>query len=113
MSSHTQVLWGTNINANEVQTKLKNFINTFVEYKEDEDEDNDDAYTKAPQYIEKLKEMREMESPILEVDCDHIFQFDQALYRQIVDYPADIIPIFDLVASQVYKELFIYNMQNE
>ena len=27
MSSTTQVIWGTNINTNEVQMKLKNFIN--------------------------------------------------------------------------------------
>lgn len=32
------------------------------------------------------------------------------LYRQIEDYPADIIPIFDLVVTQVYKELDMYNI---
>jgi len=42
MSSHTQVLWGTNINTNDVQIKLKNFINNFEEIKDD-DEDEDDA----------------------------------------------------------------------
>lgn len=44
------------------------------------------------------------------MNCDHIFQFDQGLYRQIEDYPADIIPIFDLVVTQVYRELDMYNM---
>ena len=46
----------------------------------------------------------------LDIDCDHVFQFDQMLYRQIEDYPADIIPIFDLVVTQVYKELDMYNI---
>ena len=32
------------------------------------------------------------------------------LYRQIEDYPSDIIPIFDLVVTQVYKELDMYNI---
>jgi len=41
---------------------------------------------------------------VLEIDCDHIFQFDQGLYRQIVDYPTDIIPIFDLVITQLFKD---------
>ena len=97
-SSLSQVLWGTTINATDVSTKLKNFINSFVEMKDD-DEDNEEQYTAAPLYITKLKEMREAEENILDVDCDHLFQFDQALYRQIVDYPTDIIPIFDLVVS--------------
>lgn len=28
-SQHTQVIWGTNISANDTQAKLKTFINTF------------------------------------------------------------------------------------
>ena len=47
MSSATQVIWGTNINASEVQGKLKNFIQSFVEEQDnaaDEDESNDDRY---------------------------------------------------------------------
>ena len=42
---------------------------------------------------------------MLEVDCDHIFQFDPTLYRQIVDYPTDVIPIFDLMVTQAYRDL--------
>lgn len=112
MSSHTQVIWGTNINTSDVATRLKNFINTFIEMKDDESDVDDEQYTRTPFYIEKLKLMRELEEQVLDVDCDHIFQFDQGLYRQIVDYPTDLIPIFDLVVSQIYKELFMYNIDN-
>ena len=45
------MLWGTNINASEVQMKLKNFINNFEEIKDDDDEDDDQQYQKAPYYI--------------------------------------------------------------
>jgi DNA replication licensing factor MCM4 len=106
-SSYTQVIWGTNINTSDVATRLKNFINTFVELKDDDD---DEQYTSAPVYIEKLKEMRELEEYTLDVNCDHVFQVDQSLYRQIVEYPTDLIPIFDLVVSQIAKELFMYNI---
>lgn len=41
VSSHTQVLWGTNINTNDVQTKLKNFINNFEEIRDDSDDEDD------------------------------------------------------------------------
>ena len=44
MSSHTQVLWGTNINTSDVQMKLKNFINNFEEIKDDDDDDDDQQF---------------------------------------------------------------------
>ena len=75
MSSTTQVIWGTNINASEVSNKLKNFIHTFVELRE-EDEEEDMQYETQPIYIQKLKEIHEMEESVLLVDCDHIFQYD-------------------------------------
>jgi esterase/lipase len=68
MSSATQVIWGTNINASEVQSKLKNFIQSFVEMKDDEDddEDNDNHYlNNKPYYMEKLQEIKEMEETVL------------------------------------------------
>ena len=71
---------------------------------------DDEAFCRAPYYIQKLKEVRDLDLNVLDIDCDHLFQFDQGLYRQIVDYPADIIPIFDLVVTQLYKELDIYNI---
>ena len=85
--------------------KLKNFINNFEEIREDEDEAGDDQFIKASCYMQKLKEIRELDQNVLEIDCDQVFQFDQGLYRQIVDYPTDIIPIFDLVVTQCYKDV--------
>ena len=109
MSSNTQVFWGTNINANDVQTKLKNFINTFVELNDNDEDENDDQFTKAPFYFGKLTLLRQMEETVLEVNCDHIFQFDQALYRQLENHPINVIPMFDLVVSQIYKEMYLYS----
>ena len=68
MSSATQVIWGTNINASKVQSKLKNFFQSFVEMKdgEDDDEDNDNHYlNNKPYYMEKLQEIKEMEETVL------------------------------------------------
>lgn len=67
-SSNTQVIWGTNINLNDIQNKIKNFINTFVQMGEDEED-----FTKAPYYIEQLKQVMETEQYVLDVNCDHIF----------------------------------------
>ena len=97
MSSHTQVLWGTNINTNDLQTQLRDFLLTFTVMPEG-DEMQDDQFNTEPYYITQLKQMAETEEYTLEVDCQHIFQYKKTLYRQLEDYPADVIPIFDLVA---------------
>ncbi len=77
-------------------------------------DENDDRYDKMPYYIEQLKNINETEQYILDVNCDHIYEFDQGLYRQIENYPTDIIPIFDLVVTGLYKETFItHNEMNE
>jgi DNA replication licensing factor MCM4 len=92
-SSNTQVLYGTNINSNEVQTKLKNFLMTFIKM------GDDDNFDQEPFYVQRLKEINDTEIYALEVDCEHLFEFDEAVYRQLVNYPTDIIPIFDLVVT--------------
>ena len=33
-----------------------------------------------------------------------MYDFKKSLYKQLEDYPADVIPIFDLVALSVFKE---------
>lgn len=107
-SSNTQVLYGTNINSNEVQNKLRNFLTTYMKL---DDADDESAYSRQPFYIERLHEIHETEQYILDVDCDHLFEYDQSLYRQLENYPTDIIPIFDLVVTGLYKETFLVMRQ--
>jgi DNA replicative helicase MCM subunit Mcm2 (Cdc46/Mcm family) len=101
------VLYGTNINSNEVQQKLRNFLNSYVHIDE-----NEERYDQEPYYIEQLRNIRETEQYILDVDCDHIFEFDQGLYRQLENYPTDIIPIFDLVVTGLFKEQILSEVEN-
>lgn len=75
-SSNTQVLYGTNINSSDVQQKLRNFLTTFIKMDGD-----DEDFSRAPFYIERLKEIHETEQYILDVDCEHVFEFDNSLYR--------------------------------
>jgi DNA replicative helicase MCM subunit Mcm2 (Cdc46/Mcm family) len=70
-----------------------------VEEKEIDQDGGDEQFARVPYYIEKLKEVRDLELTVLDVDCSHIFTYDPQLYRQIEDYPTDLIPIFDLVVS--------------
>jgi len=56
--------------------------------------------------------MAETEEYTLEVDCGHLYEFKKSLYKQLEDYPADVIPIFDLVALSVFKEHMSYGMNH-
>ena len=81
---------------------MKNFINTFVEMKDDEED-----FLKKPYYIEQLELAKETEEYFLDLDCDHIFQHDTALYKQLENYPSDVIPMFDLIVTQCFREHFL------
>jgi len=104
MSSNTQVLWGTNINTNDLQKGLKDFLQTFTVMPDADDNMQDDQFNIEPHYIHMLKEMAVTEEFVLDIDCEHLLEFNKSLYKQLEDYPADVIPIFDLVALQVFKE---------
>lgn len=55
-SSGTQVLYGTNINSNEVQQKLRNFLSSFTVVDE-----NTENYDAMPYYLDQLKTIYETE----------------------------------------------------
>ena len=101
----TQVVWGTNINTNDVQVKFKNFITNFTI---DRPEDAADIGSTA-HYIRELQIIGETEEAALNVDCEHLYMFDQSLYNQLVLFPSEIIPYFDSVANMLYRE---YNRES-
>lgn len=43
--------------------------------------DDDEDFGRSPYYIEQLKQIHDTEIYILDVDCNHIYEFDQTLYR--------------------------------
>lgn len=113
-SSVTQVLWGTSINTNAIQTALKEFLLTYRKPREDSmgDDMNDlnNFQEDKPYYIQLLEAIKDTEEYFLEVDCSHLAEFNVKIYRQLENYPTDVIPIFDLVAMQVYKEIVLSSL---
>ena len=98
------VLWGTDINIEEIQLKFKNFLLNF---------NDEDAMADTPYYVQLLSEIKQTGIYVLSVNCDHIFQFDKSLYQQLVNYPSDIIPLFDLAANELFKQLDGENMGDD
>ena len=42
----------------------------------------------------------------INLNCNNLFQFDPELYRELVNYPSDLIPLFDLVIHHIREKTF-------
>lgn len=73
-----QVMWGTDINAMELIHKFRSFITEFVITELDEEEKAERIYTGIPNfYVRQLKQMSEDDIYVLNLNCDHLLQFNQ------------------------------------
>lgn len=45
-----------------------------------------------------------MEEPFLNVNCGHLETFDKDLYQQLICYPQEVIPTFDMVVNEMFYE---------
>jgi len=66
---------------------------------------NNEDISAVPLYTQQLKEIQETEEYVLNVDCEHLFAFNHKLYTQLVNFPSEMIPYFDEVATNFYKEV--------
>lgn len=44
--------------------------------------------------------------PFLNINCEHLKEFDADLYRQLVNYPQEVIPTFDMAVNEMFFEKF-------
>ena len=47
-----------------------------------------------------------LETPFLNINCGHLKTFDADLYRQLVCYPQEVIPTFDMAVNEVFFEKY-------
>ncbi|KAG7247312.1 hypothetical protein CRUP_002288, partial [Coryphaenoides rupestris] len=59
-----------------------------------------------PLYMQKLEEISIVGDPVLNVNCGHVSTFDAELYRQLVCYPQEVIPTFDMAVNELFFERF-------
>eukprot|EP00002_Diphylleia_rotans_P018917 TRINITY_DN3657_c0_g2_i2.p1 TRINITY_DN3657_c0_g2~~TRINITY_DN3657_c0_g2_i2.p1 ORF type:complete len:875 (-),score=175.55 TRINITY_DN3657_c0_g2_i2:279-2903(-) len=89
------VIWGTNVNVNETIEKFHTFILTFV-----------DVHSTEPKYVRLIEQIVQAQLYNINIDCRDLFEKDPELYRQLVAYPQEIIPIFDMVLHEYLKKNF-------
>ena len=110
------IIWGTDVALNRCREKFKKFLkHTGFDADLDADEmeaempmdtDSQPVSTSRSYYIRKLHEMVIIGESFLNVNCRHIQHFDPTLYRQLVSYPQEVIPAFDMAANEMFSELY-------
>ncbi|KAM9199393.1 DNA replication licensing factor MCM4 isoform 2-T2 [Mergus octosetaceus] len=99
------VIWGTDVNVTACKEKFQRFLQRFIDplAKEDEDVGLD---LNEPRYMQRLEEINMVGEPFLNVNCDHLRAFDENLYRQLICYPQEVIPTFDMAANEIFFDRY-------
>uniref|UniRef100_A0A2L2XZ57 DNA replication licensing factor MCM4 n=2 Tax=Parasteatoda tepidariorum TaxID=114398 RepID=A0A2L2XZ57_PARTP len=100
------VIWGTDVVVDQCKAKFRQFIEEYTDVTLEMDELMDDVDFARPYYLQKLEEIFTLEEPFLNVNCAHLINFDQELYRQLVAYPQEVIPTFDMAVNELYFERY-------
>ena len=109
-----QITYLTNVNIYDVQKSFKDFlvgfkVNKLGEIVKESNFSEEFRYL----YIDKLKEINDTGYTSLNINGKHINSFDPNLYRQLVNFPTEIIPIMDKVVNEVYNEWLLgYTLNN-
>ena len=106
-SAKAQLLvWGTNVVITECKTKFKNFVLRYIDPEADQDEIEEGMNLNEPIYMQKLDEVNSLEEPFLNVNCAHLKMFDEQLYNQLICYPQEVIPAFDMATNGIFFEKY-------
>uniref|UniRef100_A0A673X6I0 DNA replication licensing factor MCM4 n=1 Tax=Salmo trutta TaxID=8032 RepID=A0A673X6I0_SALTR len=99
------VIWGTDVNVGTCKEKFQRFLQRFIDPTSKEDE-NAGLDLNEPLYMQKLEEISVIGEPVLNVNCSHVQSFDADLYRQLISYPQEVIPTFDMAVNELFFERF-------
>uniref|UniRef100_A0A8B9GVC3 DNA replication licensing factor MCM4 n=1 Tax=Astyanax mexicanus TaxID=7994 RepID=A0A8B9GVC3_ASTMX len=99
------VIWGTDVNVGTCKEKFQRFLQRFIDPESREDE-NASLDLNEPLYLQKLDEISVVGDPVLNVNCSHIQAFDADLYRQLISYPQEVIPTFDMSVNELFFDRF-------
>ncbi|RXN24671.1 DNA replication licensing factor mcm4 [Labeo rohita] len=99
------VIWGTDVNVGTCKEKFQRFLQQFTDPNSREEE-NAGLDLNEPLYMQKLDEISVVGEPVLNVNCSHIQTFDTDLYRQLICYPQEVIPTFDMAVNELFFDRF-------
>ncbi|KAJ2387102.1 MCM DNA helicase complex subunit, partial [Coemansia sp. RSA 2611] len=104
-----RTIWGTIVQVREVMSTFKDFLLHFTAaHRPPADHAMTEAELQEPVYPGQIRRMHETEILQLNVDAQNISAYAPArgLYRQVVNYPQEVLPIMDYVLTELYLEQF-------
>uniref|UniRef100_A0A8C6MGY9 DNA replication licensing factor MCM4 n=1 Tax=Nothobranchius furzeri TaxID=105023 RepID=A0A8C6MGY9_NOTFU len=104
-AAQSLVIWGTDVNVGTCKEKFQRFLQRFIDPNSTEDE-NAGLDLNEPLYMQKLEEISVVGDPVINVNCQHVQSFDADLYRQLICYPQEVIPTFDMAVNELFFERF-------
>ncbi|XP_032655974.1 DNA replication licensing factor MCM4 isoform X1 [Chelonoidis abingdonii] len=99
------VIWGTDVNVASCKEKFQRFLQRFIDPLAKEEE-NIGLDLNEPLYMQRLEEINMVGEPFLNINCDHLRSFDTNLYRQLICYPQEVIPTFDMAANEIFFDRY-------
>uniref|UniRef100_X1Z8H6 DNA replication licensing factor MCM4 n=1 Tax=Capitella teleta TaxID=283909 RepID=X1Z8H6_CAPTE len=100
------VIWGTDVVVSHCKDKFKHFVQTFTKVLVAEDERFEGMDITSPIYLQRLEEINIIGEPFLAFNTDHLKQYDANLYRQLIAYPQEVIPTFDMAVNELFFDRF-------
>ncbi|XP_026580378.1 DNA replication licensing factor mcm4-like [Pseudonaja textilis] len=99
------VIWGTDVNVASCKERFQRFLQRFIDPTAKEEE-NIGLDLNEPLYMQRLDEINLIGEPFLNLNCDHLKSFDENLYRQLMFYPQEVIPTFDMATNDIFFERY-------
>uniref|UniRef100_A0A5F4W2A3 DNA replication licensing factor MCM4 n=1 Tax=Callithrix jacchus TaxID=9483 RepID=A0A5F4W2A3_CALJA len=99
------VIWGTDVNVAACKENFQRFLQRFIDPLAKEEENVGIDVTE-PIYMQRLGEINVIGEPFLNVNCEHIKSFDKNMYRQLISYPQEVIPTFDMAVNEIFFDRY-------
>ena len=85
---------GTDLKYEDIKESVKSFI---IGFKLENEE--------MPHYQNKIDQMKETGIIYnMQMNCEHLHQYDKGLYNKLIKFPTEVLPIFDLVVQEKILE---------
>ena len=116
----TTFVWGTNVNVAEAQSRFRRFLANYQGVRArpavrpfvrgGQDTDSMDSLdlgvdVEGPKYPSVILDTIRRGESSIDLDCLDLHSYDEELYSQLISYPQEIVPLFDIVVNEVAQGL--------
>ncbi|KAF0531199.1 MCM-domain-containing protein [Gigaspora margarita] len=99
-------IWGTNVEIKEVKKSFEGFLLNFkLQYRKEKESMTVTDIDREPFYQYYMQKIKQTEIYKLNLDMQNLLAYEPAkkLYFQLMNYPQEVLPIFDDVLTATYK----------